>query len=66
MAAPLFLVTGAPTAEELAAVVAVLSARSGAGAAPAPPARRSLWATPALRGEVVAGPGAWRASALPR
>ncbi len=62
---PLFLVTGSPTAEELAAVVAVLSARSGTTPAPARPAGRSRWATPRLRGPLAPGPGAWRAAALP-
>ena len=61
----LFLVRGEPTAEELAAVLAVLSARSAA-VAPEPAApRRSLWSAPVLRGTVVPGLGAWRASALP-
>ncbi len=65
MSAPLFLVRGAPTAEELAAVVAVLQARGGA--APSPPAaERPLWGRPVLRAPLAPGPGAWRASALPR
>ena len=65
MTRPLFLVRGEPTPEELAAVIAVLTARSAAGSpAPAPPPR-SLWAAPVLRGPVVPGPGAWRAAALP-
>lgn len=67
MSAPLFLVRGSPTAEELAAVLAVLTARSGAAApGTAAPPVRSRWATPVLRGPVVAAPGGWRASALPR
>ena len=63
------VVRGTPTAEELAAVVAVLTARSGQAAAPAaadpPPAQ--LWAAraPLLRRPVHPGPGAWRASGLP-
>ena len=60
------LVRGAPTPEELAAVVAVLLARSGAVTvaepAPAPP---RLWSRPQLRTPLTPGPGAWRASALP-
>jgi hypothetical protein len=59
-------VSGNPTAEELAALVVVLSAlggeeESGSGS------RRSAWADPAWR---LVGPstriGGWRASALPR
>jgi len=61
---PLVLVRGAPTAQELAAVLAVLAARSAA--APPAPANRPLWAVPVLRQPAVSGPGAWRASALPR
>ncbi len=57
---------GEPTAEELAALGAVLAVRAAA-AAPPPPRPRSAWADPArrlgLRGRP--GPGAWRRSALP-
>lgn len=64
---PLVRVTrGAPTDEELAAVVSVLLARALA-APPAPPAPPSRWresGLPALAG-LRPGPGAWRASALP-
>jgi hypothetical protein len=66
----LTVLSGKPTPEELAAVVVVLSAvrayRNADGAAAAPP--RSQWAARSrlLRPEVVPGPGAWRASALPR
>jgi acyl-CoA carboxylase epsilon subunit len=59
------VVRGEPTAEELAALVAVLAARS---AAPAPARRpRSAWADPARRLGLTSrpGPGAWRRSALP-
>ncbi|MDP9496769.1 MAG: acyl-CoA carboxylase subunit epsilon [Actinomycetota bacterium] len=63
------VVRGTPTAEELAAVVAVLTARSAPSAAPAaadqgPP---QLWTAraPLLRRPVHPGPGAWRASGLP-
>ncbi len=58
------VVRGTPTPEELAALVAVITARGGApaAAAPAPPA---LWGRPQLRGGLAPGPGAWRASALP-
>lgn len=60
------VVRGEPTAEELAALVAVLAARSAA--APAPARRpRSAWADPTRRLGVThrAGPGAWRRSTLP-
>jgi hypothetical protein len=62
------VVRGDATPEEIAAVVAVLSARSRAAAAPAPPPRRSAWADPArrVRRPIKAGPGAWRASAFPQ
>ncbi len=58
------VVRGDATAEELAAVVALLMARSGAPTVPLPPAR-SLWATPQLRAPLSHGPEAWRASGLP-
>jgi hypothetical protein len=54
------------TPEEIAALVAVLSSLQAAGPAPEKP--RSTWASygrrtrPAVR----PGPGAWRASGLPR
>ncbi|MCU1594031.1 MAG: acetyl-CoA carboxylase [Frankiales bacterium] len=58
------LVRGNPTPEELAAVVALLAARSGGGA-PAPTEEPpSLWARPQLRLTLHPGPGAWRASGL--
>jgi Acyl-CoA carboxylase epsilon subunit len=60
------VVRGEPTAEELAALVAVLAARSAA--APAPTRRpRSAWADPGRRLGLThrAGPGAWRRSTLP-
>ncbi|SQD95159.1 MULTISPECIES: acyl-CoA carboxylase epsilon subunit [unclassified Parafrankia] len=61
--AHLRLVRGDATPEEIAALVAVLAARS---APAAPPARvRSTWADPAfrLRCGVAAGPGGWSRSA---
>jgi hypothetical protein len=60
------LVRGEPTAEELAALVAVLAARSRP-AAPAARPIRSTWADPAHRLRVAGrpGPNAWRRSALP-
>jgi hypothetical protein len=58
------VVRGEPTAEELAALVAVLTARSAA-VAPDPPARPA-WSDPARRLDVLRpGPSAWRRSALP-
>lgn len=62
------VVRGSPTAEELAAVVALLAAwaaaqRASVGAGQ--PAGRSAWAVPRLRRPLTPGPGAWRAAALP-
>jgi hypothetical protein len=57
------VVRGNPTPEELAALIAVVSARGAAEDAPAPV--RSAWAAPQLRRPLTPGPGAWRASALP-
>ena len=63
------VVSGDPTPDELAALLTVLAARSsngrgGAGAA----SKRSLWAARSrqVRPAVGPGPGAWRASSLPR
>ncbi|HYJ66084.1 MAG TPA: acyl-CoA carboxylase subunit epsilon [Nocardioidaceae bacterium] len=60
------VVKGDPTPEELAALVAVIAASRGADAEP--PRRRPVWGHPAsaMRREHRAGPGAWRASSLPR
>jgi hypothetical protein len=60
------VVRGEPTAEELAALVAVLAARAAAAAA-GRPRPRSAWADPAARLRVppAPGPAAWRRSALP-
>jgi hypothetical protein len=58
------VVRGDATAEELAALIAVLTARGSAEPDPEPV--RSLWARPSLRQPLTPGPGAWRASALPR
>jgi hypothetical protein len=62
------VVKGEPTAEELAALVAVISARA-AGAAPQPETERagdwaSYWRN--VRRPLEHGPGRWRASAHPR
>ena len=61
------VVRGEPTAEELAALVAVVAARATAGAGDRP-ARRTSWNDPArlVRRPVHRGPDGWRASALPR
>ncbi len=67
----LSVVRGRPTDEEMAAVMAVLAARAIAArkalAVQHAPAR-SAWSdrSSQLRRPLVAGPGAWRASALPR
>ncbi len=61
------VVRGDATPEEIAALVAVLAAAS-ASASPAPPPPRSSWADSSrgLRRTLPHGPGAWRASGLPR
>lgn len=64
---PLRLVRGDATPEEVAALLAVLSAASGGDAEPAP-RPTSRWAARAdlVRRPLRPGPGAWRASARPR
>jgi len=65
--APLFLVRGGASDEEVAALTAVLSALGSGGGAPARrPAR--AWADPARshRRPHHSGRGGWRASGLPR
>jgi hypothetical protein len=59
------IVRGNATAEEIAAVVAVLAARSSAPTAPTP--APSLWRRSArrLQQQLHPGPGAWRSSTLP-
>lgn len=54
------------TAEEIAALVAVLSSLGGAAPAPRPP--RPEWSSPAraVRRPLPFGAGAWRSSGLPR
>lgn len=63
---PLSVVKGDPTPEELAALVAVVSAK--AAEAGAEPERPSNWAAywRRVRTPLRPGRGAWRASALPR
>ncbi|MEU8263496.1 acyl-CoA carboxylase subunit epsilon [Micromonospora sp. NPDC048999] len=67
---PLFrIVRGAPTAEEVAALVGAIVARTRPATATATaPAAVSHWARSArpAGAALVAGPGAWRASGLPR
>ena len=60
------VVKGEPTPEELAALVAVVSAKAAA-AGETQPARPSNWAAywRSVRTPLPAGPGAWRASGLP-
>ena len=61
------VVGGAPTAEELAAVVVVLTAAAVAPEDAPAPTLRSAWATAAREGRPLptAAPGAWVASARP-
>jgi acyl-CoA carboxylase epsilon subunit len=67
---PLLVIKGDASAEEVAALTAVLQAMAAAGAAPAEGRRkpRSEWSAHHRRMSrpLVAGPGAWRASGLPR
>jgi hypothetical protein len=58
------VVRGDATPEEIAALVAVLGARSGGiEKRPAAPRPVAGWATPQLRTPLRQGPGAWAASA---
>ncbi len=61
------VITPGASDEEIAALVAVVSATAAAGGAGAP-APRPVWSAPARmhRTAHASGPGAWRASALPR
>ena len=60
------VVRGEPTAEELAALVAVLGAR-GAGDGRPPAAMRPAWSDPAglVRRPLTHGPGRWTRSSRP-
>jgi acyl-CoA carboxylase epsilon subunit len=60
------IVKGDATPEEIAALIAVISARAAAPA-PAPPRRTSAWTDRArlARRPVRPGPGAWRGGSLP-
>ena len=61
--APLRIVRGNPTPEELAALTALMAARPDEP--PAPRVRRGGWNDPSSvhRRELLPGPNAWRASA---
>ena len=61
------VVHGAPTPEDLAALVAVLAARAVASGGSAPAAARSTWNDPArlVRRPLSHGTGGWRRCALP-
>jgi hypothetical protein len=61
------VVRGEPAPEELAALVAVVTARAAAPGESGE-TRLSAWRDPSrlVRQPVFAGPGAWRASARPR
>jgi Acyl-CoA carboxylase epsilon subunit len=58
---------GAPTAEELAALIAVVAARA-VGPGERTPHTRSAWndTSRLIGGPFRAGPGGWRRSSLPR
>jgi hypothetical protein len=62
------IVRGEPTPEELAALLTVVAARAAAAAAEPSGAPRSGWRDRSryVRNSLPHGPGAWRASALPR
>ncbi|MBC7373755.1 MAG: acyl-CoA carboxylase subunit epsilon, partial [Frankiales bacterium] len=60
------VVRGEPTPEQLAALIAVVTARATVGRADPTPAVRSPWVCPVLRSPLAHGPGAWRGSCLPR
>ena len=64
------LISGDATEEEIAAVLAVVLARSGGDTEPEPE-QTSTWAVPSVshrgvRGQFAAGPDGWRTSYWPR
>ena len=59
------VVSGDPAPEELAALLAVVGARSGAAEPDSAPPSRWVARETLLRRPLHPGPGAWRASALP-
>ncbi len=64
---PVIQVSGPATAEDVAAIVVVLAAASGAGGADGNATRASAWAAhrAAMRRPVGHGPAAWRTSLRP-
>jgi hypothetical protein len=62
------VVKGEPTAEELAALVAVVAARAAGSGEAAAPSPQSAWTDRSryVRSPMSPGPGAWQASAFPR
>jgi len=64
----LTVVRGEATPEEVAALTVVLRSVAAASAEPPAPRPRPEWSAPhrAVRRPLPTGPGAWRASALPR
>jgi len=64
---PLRLVRGDATPEEVAALLAVLTAASAGGGEKPAPRHTSQWSSRerAVRRALAPGPGAWRASAWP-
>ncbi len=62
------IVRGDPTPEEVAALTVVLAAASGDGGEPEDTGPASVWTEreALVRRPLTPGPGAWRASALPR
>jgi hypothetical protein len=62
------VVSGSPDPAELAALTAIVAAAASAGGDEEPSREPDLWSHPAaqLRAPLHAGPGAWRASGLPR
>ncbi len=64
---PLRVISGTASAQEIAALVAVLAAASGDGDTESAAVAPSSWSSPAraMRAELTPGPGAWTASAWP-